>query len=103
MDKLFHHKYSLRQHLFTLIGIALCIYFGYHIIHGERSITKLMYLSQQIETQSQIGNNLHADRAALEEKVVMMRPGSINKDLLEEQVRLVLGYKHSNELIILDN
>lgn len=103
MDRLFHYKYSLKHNLFILIGIALCIYFAYHIIYGERSITKWAVLSHKIETMSNLNDTLEQERVALEQKVVMMRPGSINKDLLEERVRVVLGYKDSNEHIILSN
>ncbi len=64
---------------------------------------RLVQLSQKIETVSQEHDILHDNRMALEGRVIMMRPGSINKDLLEERVRLVLGYKHKDELTILSN
>lgn len=35
--------------------------------------------------------------------MIMMRPGNVDKDLLEEQVRLVLGYRQSDELVFLGN
>ena len=86
-----------------MIGVALCIYFAYHIIYGERSISKWVSLSHKIETVSKINDNLIQERTALEQKVVMLRPGSINQDLLEERVRAVLGYKRDNEHIVISN
>ncbi|MEM7679628.1 MAG: septum formation initiator family protein [Pseudomonadota bacterium] len=103
MDRLFHYQNSLKHNLFILIGVALCIYFAYHIVYGERSITKWLMLSHKIETVSNMHDNLKDERTMLEKKVVMMRPGSINKDLLEERVRVVLGYKDTDEHIILSN
>ena len=44
-----------------------------------------------------------AERQKLETKVVMMRPGSINKDLLEERIRSVLGYRYEDEIILLQS
>ena len=46
---------------------------------------------------------LLGEREKLENKVVMMRPGSINKDLLEERIRSVLGYSYENEIILLQS
>ena len=36
----------------------------------------------------------------LEEKVKRLRPESIDRDLLEKQVRHLLGYGHPDEVII---
>lgn len=86
-----------------LIALSLCIYFAYHIIYGERSITKLAHLSGQIETMSKINDNISLKKQNLESRVAMMRPGSINKDLLEERARVVLGYKSDNEMIVIQH
>ena len=66
-------------------------------------MVRLISLGQSIETMSQKNDLIVDKRMALEEKVKMMRPGSINKDLLEEQVRLTLGYTHENEFVIVSN
>ncbi|MEM7679790.1 MAG: septum formation initiator family protein [Pseudomonadota bacterium] len=103
MNKLYQHRYLIRQNIMFLVGVCLCFYFTYHMIHGERSVVRLISLSQSIETMSQKNDVIGDRRMALEEKVQMMRPGSINKDLLEEQVRLTLGYKHESELVVMSN
>lgn len=103
MNKLLAHRYLIKQNLIALIGLCLCVYFSYHTVRGERSLMQMYALSQNIETMSLEHNNIKAQRERLEKKVVMMRPGTINKDLLEEQVRLVLGYSHSDEVAILRN
>lgn len=64
---------------------------------------RMFSLKSQIETMSQERDDLAAERVALEQKVTMMRPGSLNPDLLEERARVVLGYKKENDLIILGN
>lgn len=103
MNKLYEHRYLIRQNLMLLIGICLCFYFTYHLIHGGRSVVRLISLGSSIDTMSQKNDVIGGKRLALEEKVKMMRPGSINKDLLEEQVRLTLGYRDENELVIISN
>jgi len=63
----------------------------------------MMSLKSQIETMSSERDKLAVERESLEQRVSMMRPGSLDRDLLEERARVVLGYKNQNEMIILGN
>lgn len=100
MKTLFEHRFVLRQHMILMIGICLCVYFVYHAFQGERSYSSLMSLNANISmTQTEL-HTLQNERAALEKKVVMLRPGSINKDLLEERARAVLGFYHPDEIAV---
>lgn len=79
------------------------IYFSYHALMGDRGYLKYMGLQHQVQDVSAQLASLKTEREQLESKVVQMRPGSINYDLLEERVRLVLGYSFSDELTFIDN
>lgn len=103
MNKLFRHRAIIRENLISLIGMCLCLYFTYHALSGSRSLMQMVTLKSQIETTKQERDILQIERKALEKKVSMMRPGSLDKDLLEERVRVVLGYKDENDLVILRN
>ena len=103
MNKLLQHRYVIRQNLITVIGICLCVYFSYHTLQGNRSALRLMTLNNTIATLSLQNDNLEQDRIALEQKVAMMRPGTVSKDLLEERARVVLGYKYEDEIAIMRN
>lgn len=100
MNKLLRQRYYLRQNLILLIGVFLCSYFVYHTVQGQRSLPCLQTLRGEIEALKVEQAAVEAERAALEERVVMLRPGSINKDLLEERARYVLGYRHPNEVAV---
>ena len=43
----------------------------------------------------------HEKRQDLESRVVKLRPGSLDPDLLEERARYVLGYVHPDETVLL--
>ncbi|MCB9983036.1 MAG: septum formation initiator family protein [Rhodospirillales bacterium] len=103
MNKLIAHHHFFRENIVALIGVCLCLYFSYHALLGHRSVLKLHSLEMQIETMSQKNTDLERTKESLQKKVVMMRPGGVNKDLLEEQVRLVLGYRQADELVLLGN
>lgn len=101
MNKLFSYSAVFRENLFALVGLCLCLYFTYHAIAGNRSIIRMHSIHSQIETLSQIETEEIKQRQEWEKKVSMMRPGSIDKDLLEERARAVLGYKKPNEFTVL--
>jgi len=100
MNTLYQHRYLIRQNMIFVIGICLTIYFSYHAIQGNRSYLRLMSLNAGISETTQEYKILKSERDVIEKKVVMMRPGTINRDLLEERVRLVLGYRHPDEKTI---
>lgn len=101
MKRLIEQKYLFRQNLVIVIGVCLSFYFCYHLIAGERSYLRLISLNHQIATTEQDYKKETAEREALEQKVVMMRPGSVNRDLLEEQARSVLGFHYPDEKVLI--
>lgn len=101
MKRLIDKRYLVRQNLVAVIGICLSLYFSYHLLAGQRSLLNLLSLDRQIAAQDERLAQLSAERAHLEKRVIMMRPGSIDRDLLEERARLILGYTAENEAILL--
>lgn len=102
MRKLIAQRYLIRQNLLAIIGICLCAYFSYHALFGNRSYIRLVGLESRIEALSQKRDELTVHRVALHDKVVMLRPGSVDRDLLEERARYVLGYKMAGEITIIN-
>lgn len=103
MNKLYAHSAILRGNFITLIGVCLCLYFTYHVVQGNRGIVRLMAANKSIATLSLTGDSLAFERKILEKKVAMMRPGQVDEDLLEERVRLILGFRGAGELLIVRN
>jgi cell division protein FtsB len=100
VKRLIEQRYVFRQNLIAVIGVCLSFYFAYHLMAGERSYLRLVSLNAQIATTEQQYEQAAAERTAIEEKVVMMRPGAVSKDLLEEEARRTLGYHYEGEKII---
>lgn len=101
MKRLIEQRYVVRQNILTIIGIGLTVYFAYHISMGERSRFRLMSLESQtvkIEAEYQ---TTQAKREQLEARVIKLRPGSIDPDLLEERARAVLGYARPDEHVVI--
>ncbi len=103
MKRLIDRKYVVRQNLIAVIGVCLSFYFCYHLVAGERSYLRLVSLDRQIEDTQEEYHVASAERETLEQKVVMMRPGNVNRDLLEEQARKVLGFHYKDEKVLIKN
>lgn len=97
MKQLFEHRYLVRKNLMTLVCLGLCFYFSYHLAFGQRSYVRFMSLQNSISSLNQENDKLVEERKALETRVAMLRSSSLNKDMLEERVRIVLGYREKGE------
>jgi cell division protein FtsB len=85
-----------------VIGFCVVGYFAYHSIEGDRGLVAWLRLNEQIKTASQELDGLQAERRALERRVALLRPESLDRDLLDEQVRIVLNYARPDEAVVLD-
>ena len=84
------------------LGVTLVLaYFGYHALHGRYGLLAWIDSSRQLETARHELAALVAERERLERDVAAFQPDQLDRDLLEEQLRL-LGYVRPNEVIVLD-
>jgi len=101
MKKLISQRYLIRQNLVTIIGFCLCAYFSYHSALGTRSYFGAQKLKEAIAETTMEYESLHEQRLALQTKVERLRPDSLDRDLLEERARTILGYTYPDEQIII--
>lgn len=97
MRQLLEHNDLVRKNILTLVGLGLCFYFSYHLLQGERSYFRLLSLQQNVTDMKKQNESLKLEHEALETRVSMLRSGSIDKDLLEERARIVLGFRNQGE------
>lgn len=101
MKRLIEQRYVVRQNILTIIGLCLCVYFSYHIVMGERSTFRYASLERAITRTTTEYEQTKAKREQLEARVIKLRPGSIDPDLLEERARTVLGYARADEHVVI--
>lgn len=85
-----------------VIGFCAVGYFAYHSIEGDRGLVAWLRLHEQIRAAQGELEGLQAERKALERRVSLLRPESLDRDLLEERVRVVLNYARPDEITVLD-
>ncbi len=94
-------KTSLSQSLGTLLAFLLFAYFGYHLLHGDRGYFANKGLQIKLTQVEQKLKDRQEERLALENRVRLMRPDSLDLDLLDERARVVLGFVKPQERVIL--
>jgi len=92
----------LHQILGPLIALLLMIYFGYHIIQGERGLFSWMRLRQKIADSERHLAEIQLEKETLEQQVYLLRPDSLDQDMLEERAQKVLGWVSPGDVVIYD-
>ena len=85
-----------------LIALLLMIYFAYHIVQGERGLFSWMRLPQKITESEHHLAQIQSEKETLERRVHLLRPESVDRDMLEESARKVLNWGHPGEVVIYD-
>ncbi|MBV1934156.1 MAG: septum formation initiator family protein [Parvibaculaceae bacterium] len=93
----------LRRFLLPMVGLFVAAYFLYHVVESPQGLRTFMTNAEAIEDRQIVLNELSATRDRMERNVAMLRPESIDPDLLDERVRSFLGYMRPDELTIFRN
>jgi cell division protein FtsB len=76
-------------------------YFGFHAWHGEFGIySSYQLVERKAELEARL-DRLRTERVAMEGRVMLLRDGTIEKDMLDEQARRSLNLTSKDELTII--
>ena len=84
-----------------LLALGLTGYFVFHAFHGDHGVLARMRLERQVESLTRELELVRGEREAIEKRVSLLRPRSLDPDMLEERARRTLGYAHPNDVVIL--
>lgn len=85
----------------SVIGACIVSYFLYHTIQGDRGWLAMLRLQNRVAVQQNNLSQLQQEHKELDHRVKLMRPGSMDPDLLDEKSREMLDYSKPNEIIVL--
>src|ERR1051326_3670267 len=86
-----------------VLGALAFSYFAYHAVEGDRGLRSWLKLRQEIDAARATEAELASERAVLERRVSLLRPESLDRDMLEERARAVLDLARPEERVILIN
>ncbi|MGM0560624.1 MAG: FtsB family cell division protein [Pseudomonadota bacterium] len=90
----------IRQVAPQVLAACVVVYFVFHAIQGDRGLLAYLQLTQQLEETEAVAQDLSERRTAWEHKVSLLKPGSLDPDMLEERARSVLNYLRDDEVVI---
>ncbi len=90
-----------RQIIASIFGVAVIAYFAFHAVEGERGLRAYFALKLQTELAREERDALHHDRMVIERRVNLLKPESLDLDMLDERARIVLNKVHEDDFVIL--
>jgi cell division protein FtsB len=83
----------------SMFLVLVMFYLGFHAVSGERGVFALFKETRKLEMlQSELAE-VKMKHATIEHKVHLLSDGSLDLDLLDEQVRRVLGMASKDEVV----
>jgi len=82
------------------LGVALVLsYFVFHSIYGNRGILSYFTLKAELENSYHKLDTLRNERLEIENRTKLLRPDSLDIDMLDERVRNMLGLTEEKEKV----
>lgn len=92
-------KYNIM--LKFVLGAVLLLFFAFHALNGNYGLYAFVREQYRVTTLKQKLDAVRLERETLEHRVQLLRDGSLDSDLLDEQARRTLGVTGKDEVIIL--
>lgn len=79
--------------------LFVTFYLGFHAVSGERGVFALFKENRKLETLKTQLAQVRSERDAMDHKVRLLSDSSLDLDMLDEQVRRVLGMADKSEIV----
>lgn len=97
-----HRKQSpLRLFIIPVCAFAALGYFAFHAFNGSYGLLATEGYERELEDAQAVAGALQQEVEWLEKRTALLRDGSLEHDILDEQARRTLGVTRSNELVLL--
>lgn len=91
-----------RHVLFPAAALAAVAYFVWHGVNGERGYLAWRNLQQEVRTAQAEFDQVRGEREALERRVHLLYPQTLDPDMLDESARRLLNFGLPDEIVIQD-
>ena len=101
MDIWFQLRRSARHLWPAVLSVGFVTYFGYHLVQGDRGLIVHAQLSRDVSRARAELQAVHAERERLQTRVNLLHPDHVDRDMLDERARRILGLVHPDEVVIM--
>jgi cell division protein FtsB len=88
------------QTILSVLAACIVGYFLYHTIQGDHGWMAMLRLKNQVAASQDNLSELQKEHQDLDHRIHMMRPESVDPDLLDEESRKSLDYSKPKDIII---
>ena len=94
-------KQSKLKPLLVPVGCLFVLgYFAYHAVEGDYGLFALGKLQQRVAALEIELDEVRADRQQMESHVALMRPESVDRDMVDERAREALNMADAKDIVI---
>lgn len=88
-----------KKMIFNFFIMIMLIYFIFHSIYGNRGIIAYFKLQSELKNSHIKLESLRSERLEIENRVKLLRPESLDRDMLDEKARNILGLSAPGEQV----
>ena len=96
-----HKKRNTGRYIVPAFATLFLSYFGFHAFHGEYGIYSKYQLAERKVVLLAELDRKRAVREELEQRVRLLRDGTLERDMLDEQARRALNLSAPDEITIM--
>lgn len=96
-----YRKRNTGRLIVPAISALVLIYFGFHAYQGDYGIYAKYQLEQETARLTDQHQALMQERKLLQARVRLLQDGTIDRDMLDEQIRRVLNFGSGADVMIL--
>ena len=90
-----------RAFIFPLLALGVGGYFAYHLQNGEHGLASSADLESRRDVLEGELAGLREIRQRIERDVALLRPESLDPDMLDERARAILNLAHPDDLVLM--
>lgn len=94
------HRFSIGSLMVFALALALSGYFTFAAVQGDFGVFRRVQINAEAEALMAERDRLMAELAELQNRTHRLSDAYLDVDLLDEQVRDVLGYIRADEIVI---
>jgi cell division protein FtsB len=95
-----HKQSKLKPLLLPLCCLFILSYFTYHAIEGDYGLFALGKLQTRVASLRKELDAARAERARMERHVALVRPESLDPDMIDERARQALNMADAKDIVI---
>ena len=91
-----------RALLFPLLALGAGGYFGFHLQNGDHGLAAKTDLQRRAAVLEGELEGLREVRLRIERDVALLKPESLDPDMLDERARAILNLAHPSDLVMMN-